>query len=103
MGAFDRAEVCKLVTKFLLHKLSQKFNKTNVGLYHDDGLSIFKNISGPESEKVKKQFVIQFNMNIVNYLAVLLNLESSTYRPYLKENNLIRSIYTESNHPTIYN
>ena len=37
--------------------------------------------------------VIQFDMNIV----------SSTYRPYLQENNLIRYINTESNHPTIYN
>ena len=37
--------------------------------------------------------VIQFDMNIV----------SSTYRPYLHENNLIRYKNTESNHSTIYN
>ena len=42
-------------------------------------------------------------MNIVNYLDVSLNLESSTYRPYLKETNLIKYINPESNHPTIYN
>ena len=39
---------------FLLYKLSLKYNKNNIGLYRDDGLAIFKNISGPNSEKVKK-------------------------------------------------
>ena len=39
---------------FLLYKLSLKYNKNHIGLYRDDGLAIFKNISGPNSEKVKK-------------------------------------------------
>ena len=54
MGAYDEAEVCELVGTFLLYKLSLKYNKNNIGLYRDDGLAIFKNISGPKSEKVKK-------------------------------------------------
>ena len=54
MGAYDWAEVCELVGTFLLYKLSLKYNKSNIGLYRDDGLAIFKNISGPKSEKVKK-------------------------------------------------
>ena len=89
MGAYDGAEVCELVGTFLLYKLSLKYN---IGLYHDDGLRIFKNMSGPKSEKVKKDIqnlfkeneldiVIQCNMKTVNYLDGTLNLENPTYRP----------------------
>ena len=110
MGAYDGAEVWELVGKFLLCKLSLKYNKNNIGLYHDDGLVIFKNITVPKSEKVKKDvqklfkeneldIVIQCNMKTVNYLDVTLNLENSTYRPYKKENNQIKYINIESNHP----
>ena len=38
-------------------------------------------------------------MKIVNYLDVPLNLENSTYHPYRKDNNQIKYINTESNHP----
>ena len=103
MGAYDGAEVCELVGKFLLYKLFLRYNKNKIGLYHDDGLSIFKNISGPISEKIKKDIqkllienqldtIIQCNMKMVNYLDVALNLENSTYSPYKKENNEIKYI-----------
>ena len=51
IGAYDGEEVCKLVRTFLLYKLSLKYNKNRIGLYRYDGLAIFKNISGPKSEK----------------------------------------------------
>ena len=54
MGACDGAEVRELVGTFLLYKFSLKYNKNNIGLYHGDGLAIFKNISGTKLEKVKK-------------------------------------------------
>ena len=28
----------------------------NIGLYRDDGLALFKNISGPASEKIKNSY-----------------------------------------------
>ena len=56
MGAYDGAEVCELVGIFILHKLSSIYNKNNIGLYRDDGLAIFKNISGPQAEKIKEHF-----------------------------------------------
>ena len=111
MGAYDGAEVCELVGTFLLYKISRKYNKNDIGLYRDDGLAVFKNISGPKSEKIKKNIqklfkenqldnVIQCNMKTVNYLDVTLNLENSTYRPYQKnKNNKIKYINIESNHP----
>ena len=69
-----------------------------------DGLAIFQNISGPKSEKVKKDIhksckeneldiIIQYNMKMVNYLDVTLNLENSTYCPCQKENNQIKYIH----------
>ena len=45
MGAYDGAEVCELVGTFLLDKISEKYEKNNIGLYRDDGLSVFKNLS----------------------------------------------------------
>ena len=110
MGAYDGAKICELVGTFLLYKLSLKYNKSEIVLYCDDGLAILKNISGPKSEKFKKDIqklfkekysdiVIQCNMKTVNYLDVTLNLENSTYRPYKKENNQIKYINIESNHP----
>ena len=110
MGAYNGAEVCKLVGTFLLYKLSLKYNKNDIGLYRDDGLAIFKIISGPKSEQIKKNIqklfkenqldiVIQCNMKTVNYLDVTLNLDNSTYCPYQKENNQMKYINIESNHP----
>ena len=80
MDAFDGAEVCELVGTFLLHKLSLKCNESNLGLYCDDGLAIYKNISGPKSEKIKNNIqklfkenqldiIVQCNMISANYLA----------------------------------
>ena len=57
MGAFDGAEVSKLVGNFLLHKLYEKHKRKNLALYRDDGLAIFKNVNGPDPEKTKNIFV----------------------------------------------
>ena len=54
MGAFYGAEVCVAVGKFLLYQLSKNYNKEDIGRYRDDGLAIFKNVSGSKVEKIKK-------------------------------------------------
>ena len=54
MGAYDGAEVCELVSTYMLNLLSKKYNKNDFGLYRDDGLAILKNKSGLQSEQVKK-------------------------------------------------
>ena len=46
MDAFDGTEVCELVSNFLLHKLSEKYERKNLALSRDDGLAIFKNATG---------------------------------------------------------
>ena len=86
MGAYNRAELFQLVGIFLLHKLSQKYSKNSISLYRDDGLAVFKNISSPKSENVKKYIqklfkenrlyiIIQCNMKTVNYSVVTLNTQ----------------------------
>ena len=55
MGKYDRAEVCELVGLSILHILTKRFGHNKIGLYRDDRLGCFQNVSGPESEKVKKK------------------------------------------------
>ena len=52
MAIFDGASVCELVGSFLLHNLSKKYERKNLALYCEDGLAIFKNVSGPGLEKI---------------------------------------------------
>ena len=110
MGAFDGTEVCKAVGNFLLYQLSKNYNKKDIGLYRDDGLAIFKNVSGSKAEKIKKDIqklfkdnhlniTIQCNLKIVNYIDVTFNLSNATYRPFCKPNNEIEYTHKESNHP----
>ena len=42
MESYDGAEVCELAGLFMLNELSKKFDKDNIGLYRDDGLTVFK-------------------------------------------------------------
>ena len=46
MGSYDGAEVCEIVRLFMLEMLSKLFEKNYIGLYRDDGLSIFRNYNG---------------------------------------------------------
>ena len=54
MGVHDGAEVCEVVGTFLLDKNSVKYDKNSIGLYLDNGLSVFKNKSGAQLEGIKK-------------------------------------------------
>ena len=56
MGSYDRAGVCELIGIFMLSLIGNKYNPNSIGLYRDDRLEVFKNTSGPESEKIKKTF-----------------------------------------------
>ena len=93
MGAVDGAEVCEAVGSFLLYQLSKNYNKKDNGLYRDDELAIFKNVSGSKAEKNKKEIqklfkdnhlntTIQCNLKIVNYLDVTFNLSNAAHWPF---------------------
>ena len=105
MGACDGAEVCELVGIFMLNKISEKYNKNDVDLYRDNGLAVFKNITGPESARIKKklkkygpEIIIESNKKAVHYLDVTFNLKDETYKPYHKPDNRITYINVQSNH-----
>ena len=79
-------------------------------MYRDDGLAVFRNVSGAHCEKIKKEFqklfrqhglklIIKCNLKIVDFLDVTLNLTDSTYKPYHKPNDEICYIHKESDHP----
>ena len=110
MGAYEGAEVYELVDSFLLHQLSNICNNKDIGLYQEDGLAVLKNKSGPQAERIKKDFqkifrendlniVIKCDLNIVNDLVVTLNLLNNTYKPFSKPNNETNYIHKESIHP----
>ena len=79
-------------------------------MYRDNGVVVFKNKSGPESEKIEKsiqvifqenelKITIQCNLKIVGYLDVTFNLTDSSYHPFNKTNNEINYIHKQLNHP----
>ena len=54
VGASDGREVCELIGIFLLNLLRRQYDTKNIGLYRDDGFSMFKNCGGPQMEQIKK-------------------------------------------------
>ena len=108
MGAYDETEVCELIGIYMLYLFGKKYDSKNIGLYTDDGLAVFKNVSGPASEKIKKQYlfkqkglqiIIERNLKVVNYLDVAFNLNDGSYRPYRKPNDETNYIHIQSDHP----
>ena len=110
MGAFDGAEICELVGTYLLSLIGEKYNKDDVGLYRDDGLAIFKDTSGPQNERIKKDFqkifrekgleiVIECNRKSVDYLDVTMNLADGSFKPYHKPGDETNYIHADSDHP----
>ena len=110
MGSYDGAEVCELVGIFVLSHLPKRYVRSNVGLYTDDGLEVFRDVSGSEAERVKKDIIrffrelglritIQTNLRVVNFLDVTFNLSSGKYYPYHKPNDKPLYINRLSNHP----
>ena len=111
MGSFDGAEVCELVGLFILDNVRNKYGLDASGLYQDDGLCCFHKISGPQSERLKKnisklfkdefdlKITIDTNLKVVNFLDVTFDLQKETYQSYSKPNSLPTYININSNHP----
>ena len=59
MNCFDSGEVRELVGSYILSKLNLSLIK-KVGLYRDDGLGVFRNLSGPEIERKRKEIIKVF-------------------------------------------
>ena len=108
MGSYDGAETCELIGSYMLSLVTTKF-KDQVGLYRDDGLAVCK-ASPREIEKIKQQvsnvfklnglkIMIEANKKTVNFLDVIFDLTSRTYKPFMKLNNKLLYVHRQSNHP----
>ena len=82
-GCYDCGEVCELVGSYMLIQLTHCVNKESIGLYRNDSLGVFANISKPEIERKKKEIVkifkecrssitIQCNLKSVEIWALIL-------------------------------
>ena len=100
--------MCELIGIYMLYLFGKKYDSKNIVLYRDDGLAVFKNVSGPASEKIKKQYlfkqkglqiIIERNLKVVNFLDVTFNLNDGSYRPYRKPNDETHYIHIQSDHP----
>ena len=110
MGSFDGAEGCELVGLFLLYKMKHLFDCNCVGLYRDDGLAVPNNISGPKTDRTRKQLIklfqdydmkilVELNLTQTDFLDATLNLNTGKFWPYRKPNNNPLYINKNSNHP----
>ena len=107
MGSYDGAETCEIVGLFILSQLSKL--DLDVGLYRDDGLGV--TCATPRQvEAMKKKIcaifrqnnlevTIEANKKIVDFLDITMNLESDTFKPYIKPNDVPLYVHKQSNHP----
>ena len=81
VGFYNGVEITELIVIFLLNLLGWQYDAKNIGLYRNDGLSIFKNCSDLQMEKIKKclqkvfknnglDVIVDSNIKKVNYLDV---------------------------------
>ena len=110
IGCYDGAEVFELVWSYMFNQLKHVVNKEGVGLYRDDGLEVFPNISKPDIERKKKQIVKRFkeyglsitihcSLKWVDFLDVNFDLHNSLYMPYKKSDTKPICINKQSNNP----
>ena len=48
-----------LVNRYILYQINNVISKENIGLCRDDGLGIFRNMSGPAEVEGKKKDLIR--------------------------------------------
>ena len=111
MGFHDGAEICELVSTFILNKTSPIMQEqNNVRLYTGDGSGIFRNLLWPNIERKKKEIIKifkSFGLSIIvttdvtsaNYLDGNFDLTKDISKPYRKPNDKPVYINKHSNHP----
>ena len=110
MGSFDGAETCELIGTYILNKTQNVINNSDIGLYRDDGLAVLKNRSLCQANRFAKQLTAIFQdiglkittticSKVINFLDVTFNIDTGTYKPFMKPNNRILYVNKHSNHP----
>ena len=109
MGSFDGAETCDIVGLYILSKLKDINDDIDLGLFRDDGAGE-SSLPPNQLDDVRKEIIAKFKQlglkitietgkKEVNFLDVTMNLETDTYKPYLKDNDVPLYVHRESNHP----
>ena len=79
MGSYDGTELCEFVGLYILHRLGEKFGVDISGLYRDDGLLCFEQITGHVADSIRKDMIKlfdeEFKLKIVNFLDITFNLK----------------------------
>ena len=81
----------------------------DTGLYRDDGLAVSSS-TPRQAEIIKKKIceifrdhglevTIDANLKSVDFLDITMDLDSDTYKPFTKPNNVPQYINCQSNHP----
>ena len=107
IGAWDGAEVAELVGLMIMDEV-EKILPTS-GLYRDDGLAVTQK-SGPETARVEKRLhklFGDFDLKVTteaglvetDFLDVVFNLATDSFRPFRKPNDKPLYIHVESSHP----
>ena len=52
MRLYDKVEVCNVICIYILSVLWETYDITNARLQRENGLEVFKNIGGPQEEKI---------------------------------------------------
>ena len=110
MGSFDGAETCELIGTYILNKTQNILNNNDIGLYRDDGLAARKIRSLCQANRFAKQLTAIFQdiglkittticSKVINFLDVTFNIDTGTYKPFMKPNNRILYVNKHSNHP----
>ena len=60
MGSYDGVEICELVGLSILSILGKVYGIQNVVLYRNNGLACFRKVSGPASDKMRKDMIKTF-------------------------------------------
>ena len=93
MSSFNGANICELVDVYILKVLGEMYGKERVGLYRDDGLACFENVSGPQAKRIRNDVIKIFkqefdlnstsetNLKFVSFLDITLNLSTGKYQP----------------------
>ena len=109
MGSLHGAEICELVDLLLLDKMRKIVNPRDCGLYRDDGLLVVQK-SACEMERFSKslrklfldngfKITIEIGLKRVEFLDIIMDLNSDSFRPFRKPNSEIIYMSSQSNHP----
>ena len=107
MGSYDGAETCELVGLYLLFEIRKII--PDFGLYRDDGLGVAE-CNGNQWNRTSKKLhalvkkiglslTIVTGKKVADFLDVVLNLETGSYKLFNKPNNKPVYVHKLSNHP----